>query len=138
MTRPSHPSLTGFWQDGQWRELTDPHAPATYRQLRWLNAARCLELTWPGQAEPITVGQAGWAIDNAAAENADADEHRDDPLRPGDDERQGTNVVNTITGSESAALVRSGAVEFAAGFPGVEPCPPNASANLRPDREWRQ
>ena len=29
------------------------------------------------------------------------------------------------SGSESAALVRSGAVEFAAGFPGVEPCPPN-------------
>jgi hypothetical protein len=25
---------------------------------------------------------------------------------------------------------------FAAGFPGVEPCPPNASANLRPDRGW--
>ena len=25
---------------------------------------------------------------------------------------------------------------FAAGCPGVEPCPPNASANLRPDRGW--
>ncbi len=39
-------------------------------------------------------------------------------------------------GSESAALVRSGAVGFRGGLPDVEPCPPNASANLRPDRGW--
>lgn len=67
----TRPSITGFCHGDEWHELADPDALASYRQLRWLNAAGCLTLTWPGQVEPITVGQAGWAIDNAAAEQHD-------------------------------------------------------------------
>jgi hypothetical protein len=70
----SRPASTGFWYGDEWRELRDPDGPPTGRQLLWLNTHGCIELVWPRHAEPITLGQASWAIDNARQEQAAADE----------------------------------------------------------------
>jgi hypothetical protein len=60
--------LTGFVVDWQWRELRDPDGPPTGRQLERLNRAGMLELVQPGEAQPITKGEAAAAIDDAGDE----------------------------------------------------------------------
>jgi hypothetical protein len=68
------PRIVGFLFGDEWRELVEPDGEPTARQLLALNAAGCLELVWPGRAEPITKGEAAWAIANVKQET-DADEH---------------------------------------------------------------
>jgi hypothetical protein len=50
------PTTTGLWHGDEWRELRDTDGPPSWRQLVWLKAHGCLELVWPGQAEPVTSG----------------------------------------------------------------------------------
>jgi hypothetical protein len=56
-----------FWtsfvaRDGKLRELKDPEAPATPRQLRRLNEAGMLAVVEPGEATSIRKGQAAYAV----------------------------------------------------------------------------
>ena len=56
-----------FWTSfttpgGEVRELQEPEAPATPRQLRRLNDAGCLVVVEPGMATPIAKGQAAYAV----------------------------------------------------------------------------
>jgi hypothetical protein len=44
------------------RELKDPEAPATPRQLRRLNETGCLVIVEPGQATAIRKGEAAFAV----------------------------------------------------------------------------
>ena len=68
--------LTSFkMPNGEVRELKDPGAPATPRQLRRLNDAGCLAVVEPGQATPISKGQAAFAVSVLPkAKPADVDE----------------------------------------------------------------
>ena len=56
-----------FWDsfvtaDGERRELRDPEALASPRQLRRLNAAGALVVVEPGSAQPLRVGEAAFAV----------------------------------------------------------------------------
>jgi hypothetical protein len=57
------PTRTGFWRNGDWRDLHDPEGETSGAQLRWLNRLGMLELVSNGQAEPLTKGEAAYAID---------------------------------------------------------------------------
>ena len=71
----NRPSSTGFIVgDDEWRKLREPDGAPTGRQLLWLNAAGCLDLVWPGQAQPVTKGEAAWAIDHAVRGSDDGSE----------------------------------------------------------------
>jgi hypothetical protein len=48
---------------GEQRHLKNPYAPATPRQLRYLNELGCLEAVEPGRKPSLTVGEAAWLID---------------------------------------------------------------------------
>jgi hypothetical protein len=62
---------TGFTlPDGTVRELRNPGAAATLRQLARLNHAGMLCVVEPGSAGLVTVGMAAAAIDYAAREAA--------------------------------------------------------------------
>lgn len=62
------PRLEAFLHEGEWRMLDRPNGPPTWRQLLKLNALGCLELVEPGQTQPITKGEAAYAL-HLAAEN---------------------------------------------------------------------
>lgn len=56
-------------RSGEWRELRDPDAPASARQLLRLNRAGALELA-ADEVEPISIGEASAAIDAAGERGA--------------------------------------------------------------------
>ena len=61
------PLALEFWtsfttRDGEGRELKDPEAPATPRQLRRLNEAGALVVVEPGTATPLVKGSAAFAV----------------------------------------------------------------------------
>lgn len=62
-------SIVGFPdRRGAWRELRDPDARATGRQLMWLNAHGMLDVVpHPFHFEPIAKGEAAAAIADAVA-----------------------------------------------------------------------
>jgi hypothetical protein len=64
--------LTSFVDSrtGQRRELRDPDGLATQRQLWRLNALGMIAVVLPGDAKPLTVGEAAWAIDVAPERGA--------------------------------------------------------------------
>ena len=49
-------------RDGEVRELKNPEGSATPRQLRRLNDAGALVVVEPGQAQPIRMGEAAYAV----------------------------------------------------------------------------
>jgi hypothetical protein len=56
-----------FWTEfrtpsGEVRELKNPEALASPRQLRRLNAAGALVVVEPGSAQPLRVGEAAFAV----------------------------------------------------------------------------
>lgn len=66
MTRPG---ITGYYDDnGEWRELVEPDAPATARQLARLNRLGYLAIVINGRPGPITKGVAAAVLDDARQE----------------------------------------------------------------------
>jgi hypothetical protein len=65
----SRPSIRGFLdRRGVWRELDEPDARATAKQLLWLNANGQLDVVpHRHQFEPITKGEAAHAIADTVA-----------------------------------------------------------------------
>jgi hypothetical protein len=53
--------------DGTIRQLKEPHGPATSAQLARLNRLGMLELVGPGEAQPLSKGEAAAAIDEERA-----------------------------------------------------------------------
>jgi hypothetical protein len=62
--------LYRFLHRGEWRELRDPTGPPTGRQLLRLNHSGALALVEPGQVEPISKGEAAYALDVLGREEA--------------------------------------------------------------------
>ena len=58
-------------RSGEWRAIADPDAPATPQQLARLNRAGMLALVEPGSVEPLTKGEAAWAIDAVADDGSE-------------------------------------------------------------------
>jgi hypothetical protein len=64
----TRPSIIGFRHaNGQWVDIVDPDALATWRQLFRLNAAGMLEIVAPGATKPISKGEAAAAINRGKA-----------------------------------------------------------------------
>ena len=64
--RVTPPGITGFYADGgEWRELVEPDAPATARQLARLNRLGHLAIVTNGGAVPISKGVASAVLDDA-------------------------------------------------------------------------
>jgi hypothetical protein len=60
----TRPTITEFVAaDGTVRQLKEPHGPATSAQLARLNRPGMLGLVRPGEAQPLTKGEAAAAID---------------------------------------------------------------------------
>jgi hypothetical protein len=74
--------ITGFVdaRSGEWCDLREPDGPPSARQLWRLNQLGMLELVPPGQAAPLTKGEAAAAIDDAA-ERKQEDREVDDLAR---------------------------------------------------------
>jgi hypothetical protein len=69
----ARPRVVGFVdpRSGVWRELKDPDALASMRQLYRLNATGSLDVVEPGSVQPITVGEAAAAVADAASDNGE-------------------------------------------------------------------
>jgi hypothetical protein len=56
-------TLYRFLHGDAWRELRDPTGAPTARQLLRLNHVGALALVEPGQVDPISKGEAAYALD---------------------------------------------------------------------------